>query len=326
MKLTDYLLVLVIVLLSVGVVTHYRTNATILLVQENQRINTAIDMACDSAIDALLASDEMDQGKYDRDRALTEFYNSLFASFGILANTGQQEVFRLYVPVFIVADSEGFYVNYKQEFGGASKVYHNIWSDQLPYKYEGTDDWTFYFNIENDSLRVVNTSLEYAATGSYDTIVSSIAAKGLTCPFELQDRNTFMEFRAVGINSSLETAMSYYATQHNLVASNYGIEYNFNFSTIDRSDEWNRGLSGVTVLVLFQGMPLKNSSEYYNKVNIATSYARRKSNYYTTGSPRTNDGYYHKASCALVDAGSIMYDSKEECARDGYFPCTICNP
>ncbi len=324
MKLTDFLVVLLIIALPVYLLVDYRVDATMVLMQEQQRIDLALDQAVDDAMKALTYGDNGNNGGYAKEECIQAFYNSIFASFGALSNSTQQELIKLYVPVFVVALNDGFYVNYKQGFGSTDRRYIQIWSDKILYRLSA-DGWSIYFDMEDDEIRAVNNIGGASYRGGWDEVAALMMASGIQPPACLSDYSTFDETRRYAITSMLEAAMSYYATMHNQVAENYGLAYEFGFSVED-NDSWNRALGGVSVMTVFQGMPLANSADCYNRFSVAASHLFKISGYYAMQSPSGN--FYHKPSCPLASGSAdyLLLDNVEECAKSGYYPCLTCNP
>ena len=164
MKLTDYLILLVIVALPMFLITIYKADVTADMMAEKERIDYAIDKACDDAAAALLTGDIYNEGTVNLDSALEAFNNSIYASFGALSNSALQYDLQLYVPVILVTTNEGYYVHYKQAFGSTNVKYLSVWSERLPYKVT-QGNWTFYFHTVDNKVRAVST-VDHAAFGS----------------------------------------------------------------------------------------------------------------------------------------------------------------
>lgn len=324
MKLTDFLVVLLIIAVPVYMLTDYRVDATKALMQEQQRIDLALDQAVDDAVETLTYGDNANNGGYAKEECLQAFYNAIFASFGVLSNSAQQELIRLYVPVFVVALNDGFYVNYKQGFGSTDRRYVQIWSDKVLYKLS-RDGWSIYFDIEDNEIRAVRQTGGLSYRGEWNEVAALMNSNAGGAPDFLSNYSAFDEARRFAVTSVLEATMSYYTTAHNQVAENYGLAYEFAFSVED-NDSWNRALGGVSVMAVFQGMPLANSLECYNKFSVAASHLLKLTGYYAVQTP--SGKFYHKPTCALVSGSAdyLMLDNVEECAKSGYYPCLVCNP
>lgn len=116
----------------------------------------------------------------------------------------------------------------------------------------------------------------------------------------------------------------YYIEQHNQIAANFGIRYQFYVPSIDTSD-LQRAITGSSLIVVFQGYPF-SSGGFYNRVNIAGAQIYKKQQYIII--PEEWYQIYHFPNCEKVDKADnkkLCYSVKE-CSKLGAFPCDKCFP
>lgn len=133
--------------------------------------------------------------------------------------------------------------------------------------------------------------------------------------------------RKGSIVQCIEETMAYYISQHNHIAEQYGITYNFSLPVVS-DDEWAPYLDDISMFIVFQGYPYGGEvGETYNRFNSAGAKVSKRRKYYIE-----QKGWYlvyHMDNCPeLLKEGIILRDepfySVESCVKEGCYACPIC--
>jgi hypothetical protein len=245
----------------------------------------------------------------------------------------------LYVPVITITEEDGFCVFYSDQYTGSDGYTYvtKRWSEKLPYYYED-NDFIYSFTLgdivtlyDKNNILGGNSDQTVYTLDYHDiqTDSSFTSFRTLRSDSMLLYDTVFEEIRKSTIISCLEESMTYYTSQHNLIAGNYGITYNFSLPVMS-DDEWASGIDDVSMFVVFQGYPYGNLiGESYNKVASAGAKVSKSNMYYIE-----QKGWYliyHKETCSeLLKDGVILqdepyYDSLD-CVKQGCYACPVCCP
>ena len=110
----------------------------------------------------------------------------------------------------------------------------------------------------------------------------------------------------------------------NGVRTEYCLYYKFEMPTVKYAD-WCGLVELPSAISFLQGLPMENGGESLNIYSLAGGTVIEKTYYYCN----TIDGErkYHRVDCEDLDIGyDYRFDTKEQCAKSGYFPCEKCNP
>lgn len=286
---------------------------------EKERIiyNNALDGAVEDAVSGLAEYDSGDEIYLNKDAAVECFFQSLYSGFGILEDEERQEWMKLYVPIVLVTDEDGYYIyhNY-QVTGDDGKHIYQEWSEKCAYSFV-YQKYVCAFTLTNQ-LRVLDTESGSCYEGNFHDLKGQLPE----IPFLASDAS-YQTVRQMAVADCISESMEYYMNQHNRIARDYGISYQFFLPDIPDED-WARTISDVSVMVLFQGYPYESIDGFYNRVETSAARILKKKYYYITRS----DGilYYHESSCSKVTDRSVPYESTKECAALGAYPCQDCTP
>lgn len=242
-----------------------------------------------------------------RDIAYATLLNSLYTSLDLLMDTEGKQRLELFLPVVAVVDEDGIYLYYLKENTESDKKLERVWTERIPYEvnYHGTQ---YEFTLSGKAI-------------SFDEESNKIIESGLTQELEALRLDT--------ISSVIEQNISEYINQHNHIARQYGIQYEFHVSLTD--DSFNqRSITNPSLLVMFQGYPLLGKDHVYDFFSFAGASIRKNDYYIVT----QKDWYYqyHRKDCKtlnkiqekVTDIEEIICNSKKECAKYGAFPCPDC--
>ena len=337
MKITNWVLICTLIFISIFAQIDSQTRALDSIVNKQVQYNLNIDSAL---LDAINGIAEADDGTVylNADSCANDFFNSLYSAFGIADDEAAQEVFRVYVPVFTIADIDGFSIKYNDY---SDHKVQSVWSVKFPYskefRYSGLLGEERVCTINyclDDHIKIVlddgtifsgkKEEIEdlYKDSDKLPTLKSIIQAAHLD-----KDHTGYYEAdKSAAIADSLVTRMNYFANLNNEIAEAFGITYDFRLP-VDASSEINRAVTGVSALALFQGYPYGvGTSDTFSKFAVAGARLRKADRYYVRQGSVC--AYYHSSSCTLDGPAMSgdQYRTKKEAAESGAFACPYCKP
>lgn len=319
MKLTDFALVFVIFEILLFGILDIRFDQLEAVTEKTNAYNTAIDNAVDDGCYFLVEEDSSRVLHINKEKAAEQFFTSLYANFGVIGEAALEEQLRRYVPIILVTDRDGFYMNYSEVIEkDGEKLLKRRWSEKIPYVYE--DDKIICCFTLDDYVRIFDKTSNTIIEGDYRDIKDSIA-----CAF-LQEEGIFDETRRNTVINEIIKNMDIYINYYNDIAGQFGITYKFWLPGIDMTD-WDRTIDDISLFVIFQGYPYQAGSlDTYNRYAFGGARISKARNYYITED--AGKRYYHRDDCTELTKGvlSETYYSKEECAKNHAFPCLKCMP
>lgn len=315
MKWTNIAILFFLLELSLFTILDMRTSNLTALINQKIEYNKALDSAIDDGVINLVEIDSQRNLVLNKEIAVNQFYQSLYANFGVMGNGRLEGKMRGYIPVILVTDEDGFYLYYSDiyNFGGETLISQR-WSEKQPYAYEiGNYIINFTLGIY---LTVYDKSTHEVYEGEYKELI------GMFQNTLLADEETFHTVRRHTIISTIEENMNYYINKHNDIAYQFGITYRFWLPEIDKTD-WYRTIDDISMLVIFQGYPYHVSSiDTYNRYAIGGARIKKSRAYYITEDSERK--YYHKSGCYHLSNNnySTAYFTREECAFEGAYPCS----
>lgn len=289
------------------------------MTEQNIKYKVALDNAVDDAVISLVEVDSKRELILNKNLAVRKFYESLYSNFSILTDTTLQEQLKVFTPVILITDEDGYYIQFDDLCTVEGEtVMKQTWTEKRPYAYE--DDNLVYSFTLNDYIRLYDKNTGEIEEGKYQDMATLYPGNEI-----LNDAARYDEVRRNTIVNSLIEDMNYYINQHNRIAEHFGISYNFALPYIQQED-WYRTIDDIGMLVIFQGYPYGAfTDDVFNQYSFAGARIRKTDSYYITTEA---DGrtFYHKGSCSNVTDTSYPYYSKKECAMEGAWPCLDCNP
>ena len=319
MKLTNLAIIFVILEICIFSILNIRTDNLTAITNKNMEYNKMLDSAIDDGIIDLVEVDSKRNLILNKEVAVTQFYTSLYANFGILGDSSKETKLRGYVPVILVTDTDGFYINYTDSYQSLDGVLQvKRWSEKIPYTY--TSENLIYKFTLGTYVTIYDSNTNEVREGDY-TDLESFYPDSI-----MSDKETFDTYRRNAIITEIEKYMNDYINEYNKIAYQFGITYQFWLPVIDKAD-WYRTIDDISMLVIFQGYPYNvGSLDTYNRYALGGARIKKTQMYYIT--EENGVKYYHKADCNHYDSNNLgfSYYSKEECALEGAFPCPDCNP
>lgn len=327
-----------IVALGLFVVSDVKANSFVAVAEEKENLDHGFNNAIDDAAIHLVETEGMKDLTVNKDRAVKDFFSSMFSSLGILDVPDKQETIKNYVPVITVTCEDGYYLYYGDEYKKSDGYTYlsKRWSEKFPFYFED-EDFIYRFTL-TDNLTI------YDKNGLLDTTKEQIIfyldyhdlkTNEAYANFQNNRPNSFLlkeeSFyltRKGCIIKSIEDSMTYYCNQYNEIASQYGITYNFAMPATDDS-EWTRSIDDPCMIVLFQGYPYGSGVDNtYNRFVIAGARIKKSEVYYLE-----QKGWYfvyHKDGCMELEKedGILFLDEPyytiEDCVKKGAYACPYC--
>lgn len=148
-------------------------------------------------------------------------------------------------------------------------------------------------------------------------------------PYEAMEQYTDAQLKHV-VALTIENTASEIISQHNYIASQYGLSYRFYVP--DFLQNTSEKLNFPMLFVAFQGWPLNASGDIvYENCIDAGGYIQKVKLYTVTGpeNPANPFSLYHESSCPLIKKGNYLsyednVNEKEAIKRFGAYPCKNC--
>lgn len=338
MKLYHFILIFIIIALCTTSVLNIKTDHLKAAMEDRKQIDRNLNTAIDDGVAAFVRVDDSNRVIIDKDAAIHSFFLSLASSFGVLEDQEAREKLELYVPVVAATVNDGYYIFYSSTYKGADgKTYtKKQWTEKFPFYYED-NDFVYSFTLgDTVTLYDKNGMFDLAGerkvyTADYHDIqtVEEYATLRTSRPgnFMLED-DSFTELKNGRLEALIQDAMAYYTSQHNRIASQNGITYNFALPATEKG-AWETYLSRNSFFVVFQGYPFgEGSGEYYNRIASAGAkiskndvfYLEQKGWYYI----------YHRSACPILKGSGMFfleepYYATESCVKEGAYACPVCN-
>ena len=317
MKLTNLAILFFIIELTMITILDLRTNN--LTAVSNRRIeyDKELDSAIEDGVANLVEVDSKRNLVLNKDAAASQFYESLSANFGVSGNGQAENRLKGYIPVILITDTDGFYINYSNTYvSNGETLLDQKWTEKIPYAYQ---DGNLIYRF---TLGAYVTLYDKSTNAIYDGEYKDLAAQ---FPGTIMANDeTFDTIRRNAIIGAIEQSMNYYINLHNSIAYQYGITYQFWLPQIDKTD-WYRTIDDISMLVIFQGYPYTPASmDTYNRYALGGARITKLKAYYITEENRLK--YYHREECPNVNMSGMAYYTKEECALEGAYPCLECSP
>lgn len=337
MKLYHFVLVFVVIAISVLVITDIQTNDLKAVLHNKEQYDRNLDTAIDDAATVLVQVDMNNKLMVNKDAAMESFLYSLYSSYGVLSDPEAREKLNLYIPVALVTMEDGYYIFYSDTYtsGDGYTYVAKRWSEKFPYYYEDSD-FIYGFTLGDIvTLYDKNGLLDSSGNQSvfqldYHELITKDAYKSFRSKRPnsfLLSEESFEEVRKGRLIALLEEGMAYYTSQHNRIARQYGITYNFSLPAVKEA-QWEGYLDDISIFVVFQGYPYGDQvGETYNRFASAGAKISKNRVYYLE-----QKGWYllyHKSTCLHLNEDGILFQDTpyydiETCVKEGAYACPDC--
>ena len=318
MKLTDLAVLFIIIIMPFILILRIKSENLRYAAYKSEVINRYLDTAVEDASESMLIRGKGNKIEISRERAVNTFFNSLFINFNTAGDERSKSILSAYIPVIVLIDYDGYSVMSMEEYTNSSGDMEQkmIWKPKKPYVYE-SNGFIYLFTLDQNV-----TVYSQAENRFYEGLPEDIRVK--LPDAGVLDNDLFDDVRKRTIVESIRNDVNTAINKHNKYAARFGITYNFSPPSISDGD-WHRNIEDVGFLAFFQGFPIGLNGQRYNSFALGAARVVRKSSYYIE--KNANDlFYYHREKCPVLTERSKPYDSREECAIEGAFPCPVCNP
>lgn len=368
MKLEHYLIIFVIVLAAVFVGVEVKINSLETMDKRTSEFNETIDNAVDESLRSMLEVTDSFNHNINLESCSDTFFKAVYAGFGAMDSATGKEQLKMYVPVLLVTDEDGFYLMYHSN-SQTGDYTETAWTPKMAYYYAGTLSGTsggtpvsFNYQISYTMNTFIKLSFKIVHTGglpdskSYyfedhrESIIEEYEKAGesaeniealknfmtaATATGQFLSDSNFEKFRQSVMTYQITKKMNYWVNEHNKIARNYGISYNFSLPE-SSMDSVSRAIEDVSLLAIFQGFPYgKGTDDVYSRFSLSGSRMYKATRYVIV--QEGSQLYYHRYNCkklpkTALDGIDLPEDSYEtastrrECAQKGAYPCPDCNP
>ena len=319
MKMSNYILLFLSICFIFYLPLNHYGRSAVQIGKEQLRYNRNLENAVEDALFHLVEKDSSREIVLNKEKAAENFYQSLFSSFGLLTSQLQQEELKQYIPLLLLTDKDGFYMNVStlEKEKNGNLFIKKCWSKKKMYVFSD-HDFIYEFTLGNE-IKLYNKNRELLIEGDYHDFAGKYPDNKI-----LNQPAIFEETRRRCIIGHLKKAMEDGLKKHNEIVKTLGISYQFFFPTIEKED-WYRTIDDISILAIFQGYPRIAGNEYFNRYAIGGARIWKHSSYYASIG-ENGAFYYHREECKKRGKRELKYSTKKECALNGAFPCQLCRP
>lgn len=265
---------------------------------EEQFLDQALSSSIDAAVNQLV-SDEYHTIIHTAPTAIQTFFRTAYVWMNIEFDTLKQQQFNLYVPCIVIVDYDGIYLYY---WTNSEDGLQMIQSNKIEYIFE-------------------EEGISYTFTLS-KTYKKTDLKKKLTQTIQMNSKELEL-LQAECITSTIENAVERTMKEHNRIANQFGITYQFSFP-VWKDSVFQNVIHTPTILLFFQGYPVCQGKETYEKYACCGAERVKKAGYFIM--KEQSILYYHKPGCHHLDTDNpceYAVDQKH-CALLGAYPCPDC--
>lgn len=319
MKLSHYALFFVFFAICIMVPLNIHISQLSEIKEQKIEYNRIIDNAVDDAVTKLVETERGDAIVLNKEIAVQNFFTSLYSGFGIYDDVGKQEYLKMFIPIIMIVDRDGYYI-YQHSLSADGTTNYEGWSEKRTYSYKDeVSGLILRFSLDN-TVTILDASINNILQGDYHDL-----AKYYTDVEILNNNELFDTTRKQCIIDHLTDDMKISINVHNMIAQREGIQYNFALPAVSDAT-WYRTIDDISFFAVFQGYPYKNSLGRYNRYAFGGARIHKSGMYVI----KEEDGimYYHRYDCTSLsdtDRKNVYY-TKKQCAILGAYPAEDCKP
>lgn len=319
MKISHFALFFVIIAVCILLPLGYRVDQLQAIEEQKNEYNNIIDDAVDDAVSLLVETDRGDEIVLNKELAVSNFFTSLYNGFGIYDDVVKQEYLKMFIPVIMIVDQDGYYI-YQRSLNSTGDTYYEGWSEKRPFSYKDpVSGLMLSFTLE-DNITILDPTINDILQGDYHDLASYYTS------VELLNNDTLFETtRKQCIIDHLSNDMQISINKHNMIAEREGITYNFVLPAVTDAN-WYRTIDDVSFLAIFQGYPYGTGVDRYNRYALGAARLHKSDMYVIKEEAGVK--YYHRYDCpSLTDTDrKNAYYTKKQCAILGAYPAEDCKP
>lgn len=319
MRWIEWAIVGALLFLPFATINRIETDALRRTLLTELQYDAALDAAVDDAASQLIGNaNQQREAQYDSDKrialnkedAISAFYRTLDAGFGIAGDPVVQGVLHRYIPAIVIVGYDGFYVYTEQEWTGADgrTIMQPVWGAKKPYAYTDASGNSLSFTLDQEVLAFD------AASGSWREGLRQDIRQQTSIPL-LQDAELFEQTRRSTIVRAIQEELAYWINQYNETISRSGFSYVFTLPLISDED-WSNSIDDVGVLAFLQGIPM--GTKQYNSYALGGS--RMLKQEAIIGARKGTMQVYFRSSCGFAYPREEVFASEQAAARKGYMP------
>lgn len=321
MKPSAFGIIFAAILVCIILPTNLKARTLTGITNQKIKLDQQFDNAADDAMYNFVETDNTNQMQINKETTREQFFKSLAANLGILDNKEKRELLNVYVPIILITDLDGFYLNYSEltKDQRGEQALRPMWTEKIPFSYEDEKAvYSFFLGDQKDYIRIYDKTENKTYEGFYQDIQEEFNS-----PIFVH----FDEYRRKAIISCMMEKMNVYINNHNKIAEQFGITYNFTLPVIPDT-EWDRTIDDISLFLLFQGYPYgANTGSVYNRYVISGARINRKNKqnlFYIE--EQEGKKLYHKFGCSMLKGEEKAYFRKKECVKEGALACQVCKP
>lgn len=294
------------------------------------KIDSALLFASDTAAEQLAEGYGESNVYRLLENAESEFFRALSAGMEVFDDFDKKEMLNFYVPLLIVTNTDGFYMNYLYEGeDNGAKTLTRIWSECQPYYY--SDDEFIYRFFLNDEIYIIRKSNpEDIVKSTYqDIIANSSLMSQLASSRVFRSDADYREVKRASMAKSIETAAVRMINKHNAIAGQYGISMYYSVPSF--LEDYTPAMEYPSFLAVFQGYPLSlRYSIFYNNCTSSAAYIAKVRKYTVELSTDIAQPYsvFHEEGCVKTGMyGTVLTERvPKETAISAYgaYACPHC--
>lgn len=333
MKFVDFGLVAILAIFIFFSISDYRVSSLEAAETQEETVQNYLDTATLCSVQTI-AQEELDTDVFEnKGKVLNDFFNTLYASYGINGNASKERFLQSYVPAVALVDNSGVNISYCETYKDNGTLYlDRCWSQKYSYVYS-EDDYVYTFSL-GDYQRVLKLSTSEYCRGTY----AQIAKKFPDCKLAtFKDSESFNEFKDQVIIDTINDKLTYFINKHNMVALQGDTNFAFSMPTLD-ANSWMSLISSPSIMAVYEGRALGYATtDIYPVTAVSIAKVAIIGNYYAFPDKNSGIYYYHKKSCPELKeymkehpdktlADLDHYLTKEDAAHNGNYACSTCNP
>ncbi|MGE7983789.1 hypothetical protein [Solibacillus sp. NPDC093137] len=327
MKITDYIIVFLIVALPAFFFIQMKAEKTTDFVEMNHHNEWSLTVSAHDAINVLSTNvvPKLEAGYHsykispsDPQLAYETFIHSLAANYQVQDGVSVN-VLERYVPVFAVLDYDGLLLNVYKEYKDAdgNVINERTWLPKIPFSYTDSEGNIINFTID-DTVEIYDSTLKEWYDGKRGELA---ADEEITIPL-LKDEDTFEKERTQMIVNTLQENIAYYVNKHNVYTKSLDVTYTFTMPLIEKED-WYNTVDNIGVFAFFQGYQYMLNDQQYNEFAFVGTRLDRKDRI-MAGIVDGHKRFWYE-SCNFPYQATELYSSKKDAAKNGYSELSCVN-
>ena len=328
MKITDFIIVFVIIFSSVFFYNQVISEKTSDFTELNHHNNLAMKNAVQDSVEILRTNiDPILEVGYESYKinptspqlAYDTFIKTLSLNY-LVQDENTLRVLEHYIPLFAVMDYDGLYLNvYKQYMNtNNEEMFERVWLPKVPFTYKDAEGNIINFTVD-DHVEVYDKDLNEWYEDRRAVLASD---NEITVPL-LKDEANFDNIRRSTIVNILQENFAYYINEHNVYRKKLGITYKFTLPLISQED-WYNTVDDVGVFAFLQGYTYWFDNTEFNEYAFSGSRLHKVDRIF--GGVVDGIKRFWSESCNYSFTVDEIFNSKKMAAANGYSEMSCLNP